>query len=182
MKSVIRMLVVIVFLLSQSVQIIFAQDTTSIELVADFQDWGWEAWVMQNDLITIATVPVIGARIMQYQLGPHNSVYTNPDEYGKTYTPTSNSPWHNFGGYKTWPAPQERWGWPPPPILDFGEYDAEAIPYSTRDSISLVVSSPIEKWQAPDLRFQRKLTIYKGTSRVKVEQTIINEGASAAEW
>jgi hypothetical protein len=49
---------------------LYAQNT-AIETITDYQGWGqtWETLVMKNGLITVATVPVIGARTMQYDLG-----------------------------------------------------------------------------------------------------------------
>ena len=92
--------------------------SVSLQTVSNYKQWGWNAIVMQNDFITIATVPAIGGRVMQYDLGSLPSIFVNQAELGKNYTPTQNSQWHNFGGYKTWPAPQSQWnagGWPPPP-------------------------------------------------------------------
>jgi hypothetical protein len=158
-----------------------SQESPSIELIENHNNWGWDAWVMQNDLITVATVPVIGARIMQYDLDEHPSIYVNDDELGNTYIPTSSGFFYpNFGGFKNWPAPQEVWNWPPPPFLDYGLY--EAIADISIDSVSLIVTSPIEQWRAPDIQFQRRMTIYKNTSRVKVEQTITNRGALVQQW
>lgn len=146
---------------------------------------GWKAVVMQNDLITIATMPAIGARIMQYDLGSQSSIFTNPAEYSKTYTPSPTVAWHNFGGYKTWPAPESGWhntsGWNPPPTLDCGSYTYQ-IDFQTNDSIAVLVTSPIEKWFAPNIQFERRATIYPGTSRVKMDQTMINQGSSPASW
>ena len=152
----------------------------SVESISSYQNWGWEVLVQKNGLITVATVPAIGARIMQYDLGDHPSIYVNTQELGKTYTPRNGS-WYNFGGYKTWPAPQDRWNWPPPPTLDYGNYNWEIL-VSTADSAVILVSGPTEQWRAPGIRFERKTTIYRGSSRVKVDQTIINEGSTAASW
>ena len=154
---------------------------TALERVDDYKGWGWESWVMSNGLVTVATVPEIGARIMQYDLGEHASIFVNPDETGKLYTPSGNSPWHNYGGYKTWPAPQAEWGWPPPPNLDFGVYEAEVVA-DTPDSVSIFVRSPVERWKTPDIRFERRTTLYPGTSRVRVEQTVVNEAATPQPW
>ncbi|MBN2411550.1 T9SS type A sorting domain-containing protein [candidate division KSB1 bacterium] len=156
-------------------------NNTNVQLVKNHNNWGWDAYVMGNGLITTATVPDIGARIMQYDLGGHKSIYVNNNELGKTYTPENNNVWPNFGGFKNWPAPQSRWSWPPPPILDYGKYETEIIS-DTPDSVSIRVSSPVEKWDAPGIRFVRLLTIYKGSSRVKVDQTMVNEGSVKENW
>jgi hypothetical protein len=157
----------------------------SVDTVANYKSWGskWKAIVMQNDLITLATVPAVGGRVMQYDLGGHSSIFINSDELGKIYTPAKNGQWHNFGGYKTWPSPQSRWPgtWPPPPTLDCAQYNSK-IDSTSKDSVSVLVTSPVEQWVAPGIQFERKATMYKGTSRVKIEQTMSNEGTSAVSW
>jgi len=156
------------------------RDAVNASTEPDYLDWGWTALVLNNDLITLAVVPDIGARVMQYDLGENHSIFVNEAELGKLYTPSSNSTWHNYGGYKTWPAPQERWNWPPPPNLDFGIYESQI--QGSADSASVFSSGPKERWKTPDLRFERRLTIYRNTSRVKVEQTLINEGTRIQTW
>jgi hypothetical protein len=147
----------------------------------NYQDWGWGTFVMDNGLITVAVVPDIGARVMQYDLDGHPSIYVNPGELGKVYTPSSSSGWPNYGGFKNWPAPQDRWGWPPPPTLDFGAYNVE-VALDSPDSCVVSCEGPMEQWKAAGLRFDRRLTIYRASSRVRVEQTLINEGETEARW
>lgn len=178
-SNLINFLKTSIFVLLVSVNSL-AQENTAINLVDNYKSWGWDAWVMHNGIVTIATVPEIGARIMQYDLGNHPSIFVNDSEIGNTYIPNSNSQWPNFGGFKNWPAPQNKWNWPPPPTLDFGEYDAFAETFS--DSVSLTVTSPVEQWRTPDLRFKRRTTLFNGSSRVKVEQTLINEGSTSQDW
>ncbi|MBN1779496.1 T9SS type A sorting domain-containing protein [bacterium] len=155
---------------------------TEIATVEDHNDWGWTSIVQKNDLITLATVPAIGARIMQYDLGDHQFMYVNSFEIGKTYTPAAGSV-HSYGGYVMWPAPQYRWPgtWPPPPVLDYGTYTSEIVA-DTPDSNCVAVTGGTEKWVAPDIRFERKMTIYRGTTRVRLEQSIINESSETRNW
>lgn len=148
---------------------------------ADYRAWGWEALVQENGLVTLATVPAIGARVMEYGLGAHRSIYVNDAEAGKVYQPRVGAPWPNYGGYKVWPAPQASWGWPPPPILDAGVYEAQVVLVSP-DSTTIRVSSPVEQWKTPGLRLERRLTMFRGASRVRVEQTLVNESATPARW
>lgn len=154
---------------------------TRIATEPNYKNWGWNAVVLENGLITLAVVPRIGARVMQYDLGQHASIFVNERELGKFYEPQLDSLWHNYGGYKNWPAPQDPWGWPPPPVLDGAPY-AEKIEDHAPDSVAVWVSSPREQWRTPDLRFERRLSIYPGTSRVRVAQTIINEGEQTQRW
>jgi hypothetical protein len=154
---------------------------TQIATQPNYKNWGWDAVVLENGLITLAVMPRIGARVMQYDLGQHASIFVNERELGKFYEPTPDSLWNNYGGYKNWPAPQDPWGWPPPPILDGAPYEAR-IEADTPDSVAVWVSSPKEQWRTPDLRFERRLSIYPGTSRVRVAQTLINEGEQTQRW
>jgi hypothetical protein len=157
-------------------------DSVSLHYIPNYDQWGWNSVVMQNEFITVAAVPAIGGRIMKYDLGNIPSVYINTSELGKTYTPAQNG-YHNFGGYKTWPSPQYRWPgtWPPPPTLDYGNYSFETDSLM-EDSVSVIVASPVEEWICPGIRFERKATIYPRSTRVKMDQTIINEGAISANW
>lgn len=153
----------------------------TIQIVSNYNQWGWDTTiVMQNDLITMATVPAIGGRVMQYDLGSLPSIMVDPSLFGKTYTPAQNG-YHSFGGYKTWPSPQDAWGWPPPPVLDYGAYAVLEIS-QTNDSAALSILSPKEKWLSPNIQFKRRATIFPGTSRVRMEQTIINQGSASVSW
>jgi hypothetical protein len=153
----------------------------TIQTVSNYKGWKWDTTiVMQNGLITMATVPAIGGRVMQYDLGNLPSIMVNSSLFGKTYTPAQNGYW-NFGGYKTWPSPQSAWNWPPPPTLDYGVYTVQEIS-QTNDSVALSILSPKEKWLAPNIQFKRRATIFPGTSRVRMEQTIINQGSASVNW
>jgi len=165
--------------------IVFSHAQTSgvsLHSVPNYNKWGWNSIVMQNEFITIATVPAIGGRVMQYDLDSLPSIYINNNELGKTYAPAYKG-YHNFGGFKTWPSPQYRWPgqWPPPPTLDYGNYSFSADSTSN-DSVSVLVTSPVEQWIASGIQFERRATIYPGSSRVKMEQTIINQGTSTSNW
>ena len=157
--------------------------SVTIQTVSNYNQWKWDTTiVMQNDLITMATVPAIGGRVMQYDLGSLPSIMVNSTLFGKKYTP-ANGGYHNFGGFKNWPSPQNIWPgtWPPPPTLDYGAYTILDTS-QTNDSVSLSILSPIEKWVAPNIQFMRRATIFTGSSRVRMEQTIINKGTKDTSW
>ena len=153
----------------------------TIQVVSNYKGWKWDSTVvMQNGIITMATVPAIGGRVMQYDLNNLTSIMVDSSLFGYTYMPTSGG-FHNFGGYKTWPSPQSVWNWPPPPTLDYGAYSVLDTS-QTIDSVTLSILSPIEKWNAPNIQFKRRAIIFPGTSRVMMEQTIINNGSTSASW
>src|SRR5262245_60839367 len=83
---------------------------------------GWRgAWRMTNGTVELILVPQIG-RIMRYGfVGGPNVLWENPAMHGKVVPPKAgDKEWANYGGDKLWPAPQDRWGWPPDPYLDRG--------------------------------------------------------------
>jgi hypothetical protein len=158
--------------------------------VADHQ--GWPAYALGNGLVSVAVVPAIGGRLMRYDLGTHPFLWTNPLEAGKTYEPAEDAPWRNFGGYKTWPAPQLAWRhglgvWPPPPRLDGGAWSAE-IEAGEGGRAVLATVSPVEdfpSWQSAGLQFARRYTLHPGCTRLHVEQSMLNTGktpATASLW
>lgn len=176
--------VVVFILLIVTLQ--FAQGVdTKIETIEDYNSWGWTSVVMNNGLVTVATMPDIGARIMQYDLGDHSSIFVNPSMVGKVGTPNQNGAWLNYGGYKVWPAPQDRWSWIPPVVIGVGKYSHEIID-QTSDSVSVFVRSDEEVWtkhsMLPGLVCERRAVVYKGSSRVKVEQTFVNTTENAMNW
>ncbi len=160
-------------------------DTVTVDTINDYQGWGWDVVVIQNDYITLAVVPEIGGRILQYDIGTDSMIAVNPVLFGETYpTDGSSSPYSmtwGFGGYKVWPAPQSRWNWPPPPALDWGEY-SYTLETLTTDSVVLFMESDIETLRSPDLRFQRRITVYANSTCVRIDQIVINEGDADDSW
>jgi len=87
---------------------------------------GWvDSYRLTAGLYSLVVVPEIGGRIMEYSLDGRNVIWENREEYGRIYPITKE--WHNYGGYKTWVAPQDSWGWPPDPMLDFGKANVEVL-------------------------------------------------------
>ncbi len=95
---------------------------------------GWpDSFVMSNGKTEVVIVPSIG-RVMQFKFtedtdGPF---WENRRLDGKAPDPKS-SDWGNFGGDKTWPAPQADWGkitsreWPPPVAFDSTPVESRAV-------------------------------------------------------
>ena len=126
-------------------------------------------------------VPVIGARVLQYDLGVDTFMIINDDLFGQLFDVSSgiSGPWSNkygYGGYKTWPAPQSEWPgtWPPPPIMDWGEYEYE-VTHASKDSVTVWLKGQTEQYQAPDLRFDRYITVYKNSTLAKVVTVLFND-------
>jgi hypothetical protein len=112
-------------------------DSTSAKTVAEitvqkirYQEWA-DSLVLGNGKVEAVIVPAIG-RVMQFrfvgeQEGPF---WENADLFGKSPDHRSKT-WGNFGGDKTWPAPQSDWpkitprSWPPPQAFDSMPVTAE---------------------------------------------------------
>jgi hypothetical protein len=162
----------------------------SVSVAQNYQNWQWDStYVLTNNIVTMAVVPAIGGRIMQYDLGTHPSIWINPVYFGQTFYTTKNF-YANYGGYKMWVAPQgnwkAKWGgvWPPSSILDFFNYSSQVLVNSV-DSCVLKVLSQVDTDTSSaltGLRFSRTMTLYKGSSRVSVAQTVINTASASKRW
>ena len=94
---------------------------------------GWSAVQLSNGLVEAVVVPDIGGRVMAFDLGGYSYLWVNSAVEGKLYSAAENqgdgslAAWKNYGGSKTWPAPQgwdtdDQWHGPPDPVLDSGRY------------------------------------------------------------
>jgi hypothetical protein len=95
---------------------------------------GWpDCYRISNDKVEAVVAPEVG-RIMHFGLtGDEAGVFwANRLLEGKSPDPNS-SDWLNFGGEKTWPAPQSEWQtmvgrpWPPPATFDSSPYAAKVV-------------------------------------------------------
>ncbi|GAA2096824.1 DUF4380 domain-containing protein [Actinomadura alba] len=82
-------------------------------------------------------LPGRGGRLMSFTAGGREWLWRNPELLDDSFTPTATARrlpdatgfagWANWGGDKTWPAPQgwsseREWAGPPDPVLDGGAY------------------------------------------------------------
>jgi hypothetical protein len=154
----------------------------SVTKQSNYKSWGtgWDSvYVLQNNLITCAIVPVIGGRIMQYDLGAHAFMYFNDAMKGTTSTAGGQM----WGGMRQLASPQSDFtgNWPPPPTLDSRAYTA-AITRNSIDSCSVYLQSQIEASGGSNfngLQFKRTITMYKNSSRVRVKMTMVNANSAA---
>ncbi len=142
---------------------------------------GWSAIVLRNELIAVTAVPVIGGRVMSIKLGTREYLFTNPALAGRKFTAAEHhgdgtlASWKNYGGEKTWPAPQgwggpNEWPGPPDPILDSGPYQAMSSLRDQSANLTMVSASD----PTTGLRIHRHLKVQPGMARVVIEQTIEN--------
>ncbi|MBN2523807.1 MAG: T9SS type A sorting domain-containing protein [Bacteroidales bacterium] len=182
-----KLSVVLSLMLFISLQIKAAPDSVSVDTIDNYQGWGWDTiLVVKNNFITLGIVPSIGGRVLQYDLEADTFMITNPSLYGDLFhnpasptTPYSGN-W-GYGGYKTWPAPQDEWNWPPPPTLAWGNYEFEVF-QTSKDSVMIRMKGQKETVRTPDLRFDRYITVYANSTRIKVVTVLFNDAPGEQEW
>jgi len=100
-------------------------------LVSPVQYQNRAAFRLSDGITEAIVVPSLG-RVMRYGfVGGRNWLWNSTAKDGD---PGSFSGWHNWGGEKTWLAPQSEWpvwhspGWPPDPAIDGTPYTAVLLP------------------------------------------------------
>jgi hypothetical protein len=155
---------------------------------ADFR--GWSACYLENEFVTLVVVPDIGGRIMGYDLGPYPFLFVDPDLSGKLFTPEENMgdgslvAWKNYGGDKTWPAPQgwdtdQQWPGPPDPVLDSGRYTLAALKSDDTRALVRMVSPPDPR---TGVQITRQFSLRPGSSRVQVDLSFRNIKDQPIRW
>jgi hypothetical protein len=99
-------------------------------LRTNYHGWTNSIWVSNGEVEAII-VPAVG-RVMQFRLAGETDgpFWENSQMFGKAPDPASTE-WGNFGGDKTWPAPQSDWpkvtprAWPPPVAFDSAPVEAQ---------------------------------------------------------
>lgn len=151
---------------------------------------GWSAVCLDNGLIRLVAVPDIGGRIMAYDLGPYPFVYVDRNLAGRLFTLDENlgdgsmTAWKNYGGDKTWPAPQgwetdEQWHGPPDPVLDAGRYSLGSVQSDDDTAIIEMTSPPDDR---TGVQITRQATISRGSSRVMLRLTFENVIERPIRW
>lgn len=152
--------------------------------------YGWNGVELRNDWVVLRAVPDIGGRIVSYQLGPYEYLWLNRHWLGKLFTPAEHTgdgsmdAWINYGGDKTWPAPQgwdndQQWHGPPDPILDGGRYTLNNV---AEDSIGVSVSMTSPPDPISGLQITRQATLHPGGSRVTLAITFTNMTQRSIRW
>lgn len=150
---------------------------------------GWDALHLSNGLIYAVCVPEIGGRLLQFSLGPHQYLFMNPELLGARFSYEEHAGdgalvnWKNYGGGKTWPAPQGwdgegQWPGPPDPVLDSGCYDSETSWDGASASVAMT-SPPDER---TGLQIARKISLGAARARVRLDLSFENISARAIRW
>lgn len=126
---------------------------------------------MANGFAEVVVVPAIG-RVMQFrrQGETDGPFWENRNLDGRSPDPNSTE-WGNFGGDKTWPAPQGEWpkvgkrAWPPPPAFD--SMPVEATINHAKGTVLL--TSAVDPWYG--IRTRRLLSLIPGETTLRITTT-----------
>lgn len=130
---------------------------------------GWARCVtIANGVIEAIVVPDVG-RVMEFRfIGQASPFWEDPTLRGKAPDPAS-SDWGNFGGDKTWPAPQADWdkvtprAWPPPVA-----FDSMPVEVTVRRD-TLVLTSPVDPHYG--IRTERVLALQPDAATMTITTT-----------
>lgn len=155
---------------------------------------GVEVFTLMNDLLQLKAVPALGGRLLSLRVGEREFFYQNRallDEDLRLVTPLQLLPpidetlgsWHNFGGDKTWPAPQgwetpDQWHGPPDAVLDAGPYTASCDAQSK--GITLTMQSMRD--ERTGLRITRSIQLTTGIPGFALVQTFENATEQHISW
>ncbi|MDQ0614933.1 hypothetical protein QF046_002574 [Microbacterium sp. W4I4] len=139
--------------------------------------------------VQAVVVPELGGRMLSLRFDGREVLWHDPELLDDDLQPrhpitrpalgAGYSDWQNWGGDKTWPAPQgppgSADGWPGPPdgVLDSGAYRVVEV-----DRDAVLLRSDIEP--RTGLRIERELRVKPGA--VLVRSTVINDSGPAARW
>jgi hypothetical protein len=154
--------------------------------VVDSNYYGHAALRLSNGLVTVVVVPEFGGRIMEYKVADMPLLWSNvADIEGGKAAPTAAvaATWKNWGGYKTWPAPQDKWGGPPDPKgsqLEGGRWTGRIV--KAKGAVGEVELTSPNDSGVTGLQITRRLKLYQGTTRLSVEETFKNTSSRSIEW
>ena len=172
-----------------------SSDVSAVPRV-DVDDSGAERvlWLRTAD-VCVGVVPALGGRVLSLVTRAGEHLFRNPEllddvihpaveiaEVGNALDGTLGS-WINWGGDKTWPAPQGWSGpgeWPGPPdtVLDGGPYIASWTADRARASIEMC--SPDDP--RTGLRICRRVEVTQGISGYRLTSTFTNTSDREIRW
>lgn len=138
---------------------------------------GWvDSYRLTTGRTSVVVVPEIGGRVMEFSLDGRNVIWENREEFGKTYPITKE--WHNYGGYKIWLAPQDLWGWPPDPMLDFAKANVELLRNNQGQPVLKLTSAPSLESKVV---FEKEIS-FDESGELLVKQRMYNIGGTTIRY
>jgi uncharacterized protein DUF4380 len=138
---------------------------------------------LDNGLVRLGFVPAAGGRLLSFRFAGTELLWRDTrlvsDDLDGLFLPNDGrmGDWVNYGGDKTWPAPQGwsgpgEWAGPPDPVLDSGPYTVD----STVGSVTMTSASD----PRTGLRLARRFTLTG--SGYTLELTATNVSGRPVRW
>jgi hypothetical protein len=142
----------------------------------------WEVVWLDNGVLRLGFVPALGGRLLSLTVTGSELLWRNAlllDErlrpvggHVPVKTAGAMGDWVNYGGDKTWPAPQGwdhdgQWAGPPDPVLDSGRYSVEV----TGDSVTMTSAAD----PRTGLRLRRRFTLHADSYRLELTATNVSD-------
>lgn len=149
---------------------------------------------LDNGILRLGFVPAAGGRLLSVLLRGQETLWRDDDLLDDALHPRNGhtlrahsgdmSAWVNYGGDKTWPAPQgwsgpTEWAGPPDPVLDSGPY-AWSTSRTDDGTVSLALHSALDP--RTGLVIGREFSLKPGESAYDVTLTATNSSAAPVRW
>ncbi|MHB1296167.1 MAG: hypothetical protein ACYC4R_14370 [Anaerolineae bacterium] len=152
--------------------------------------FGWSSLALGNGHIEATIVPAIGGRIMSFRFDGLDFVWRNRALEGRLYSAAENqgdgslAAWRNYGGSKTWPAPQgwqseDQWPGPPDPVLDTGPYQVDGVAVECERATARVRSPQDSR---TGVQIKRELSLYPGGTHAQLHLEMCNTSSRPRRW
>jgi len=149
---------------------------------------GRNGYEIKDDFKKIFITNELGGRVLYYGTNETNLLHEN--EFNETVNIKSievsalketrgDLGWNDFGGYKTWLAPQSAWDGPPYLDLDRDSYE---MSYETLESGAIVVSQTSPICRETAIQIKRSYTITNNSTKMDVAHELIYHGETACSW
>ncbi|MEU6641874.1 DUF4380 domain-containing protein [Saccharomonospora sp. NPDC046836] len=158
---------------------------------------GPEVLWLDNGLLRLGLVPALGGRLLSLRLlsDPDSGelLWRNGELLTDELTPQpghrpaphagSLGDWVNYGGDKTWPAPQgwdhqAQWAGPPDPVLDSGPYRVEVEQSGDLAAVTLTSGDD----PRTGLRLTRRFELRRGRCSYRLRLTAVNTSERSVRW
>lgn len=154
-----------------------------------------DVYWLSNRRLTLGLVPALGGRLLSFQLDGRELLYRNPrllddhlhrlDDRHLPPLDGTLASWRNYGGDKTWPAPQgwsgpAEWAGPPDPVLDSGCYQADLVESGYGATLTMTSADDLRS----GLRLSRTLALPGDSTEFTLEHrfTAVDRPVEWAIW
>ena len=150
---------------------------------------------LDNGTLRLGAVPALGGRLLAVQVDGVETLWRNPALLDDALHPVADhvpgpvsgtlGDWVNYGGDKTWPAPQGwtgpgEWPGPPDPVLDSGVYEWTVDTDDPEGAVRLTMTSGDDP--RTGLRLERRVTLTPASSRYELTLRATNTADRSVRW